>query len=67
MARAGPTKASAMMATAGTPAHSNSMASRTLRDEHDPQSPMAVMTASAHRRISALSDSLGATLTLALR
>ena len=55
---------SVMIATAGMPRFSKEMASSTLPDEHDPQSPMAVMTTA--QRAASRSASLSLTGALAL-
>ena len=46
MALALDTKGSVQITAAGTPFFSSSIASCTLHDEHDPQSPEAVITTS---------------------
>ena len=64
MASAVASKGSVMTTAAGMPRFSKVMASSTLPDEHDPQSPMAVMTAA--QRAASRSASLSLTGALAL-
>ena len=64
MAFAVASNGSVMTTAAGMPRFSKVMASSTLPDEHDPQSPMAVMTAA--QRPASRSASLSLTGALAL-
>jgi hypothetical protein len=66
MAAAVSTKGSVMTAAAGMPRFSNEIASSTLPDEHDPQSPMAVMTAAQRVASRSASSSLTGALALVL-
>ena len=64
MASAVDSNGSVITTAAGIPRLSKVMASSTLPDEHDPQSPMAVMTAA--QRAASASASLSLTGALAL-
>ena len=63
------TKGSVMTTAAGIPRFSKVMASSTLPDEHDPQSPMAVMTTAQHlaRRSASASETGALALVFAAR
>jgi hypothetical protein len=60
------TNGSVMMTAAGMPRFSKKMASSTLPDEHDPQSPIAVTTAAHCLSSGSASSSVTGTLALVL-